>query len=122
METLRPNGCFFLASGFLVKKAEGSRGEATGQPVPQPTVRVAPRTARMAGLERPRVSARAGQARSSCRGGRAPGSSVTRPDRLPRNPRPSLLSVSHRGEEQGPHDVCLRWRSQGEGQLSGGLW
>lgn len=31
METLRPNGCFFLASGFLVKKAEGSRGEETGQ-------------------------------------------------------------------------------------------
>ncbi|PKK17110.1 cyclin-dependent kinase 5 [Columba livia] len=46
----------------------------------------------------------------------------TRPGRLPRNPRPSLLSVSHRGEEQCPLDVSLRWRWQGEGQLSGGLW
>lgn len=119
METLRPNGCFFLASGFLVKKAEGRR---RGRPVPQPAVRVTPRTARMAGLERPRVSELAGQARSSRRGGRAPGSRIARSDRLPQNPRPSLLSVSHRDEEQGPLDVSLHWRSQGEGQLSGGLW
>lgn len=51
-----------------------------------------------------------------------PGPSLARPDRLPRNPRPSLLSMSHCGEEQGPLGVSLRWRSQGEGQLSGGLW
>lgn len=37
METVRPNGCFFLASGFLVKKAEGSRRGGDGEgPCPSP--------------------------------------------------------------------------------------
>lgn len=98
METLRPEGCFFLASGFLVKKAEGSRGGGDGAgPRPGPLC-VAPRL----GCSLLESLSQHGPARPPA----------------PKSEAAALVRVLPWLRARSPGCVS----PLGEGQLSGGLW